>query len=221
MAELLLVNPSHRNKRRAKARRANPRKKHHKRRHAVGYLIGDAPVRRRKMNPHKRRHKRPSHYTFRRRRSNPSFRELTGSIKPTVKAGAVGALGALGLDLLWGYSSKYLPASINTGYAAFAAKALASILVGMVGSKVMRGSGRDLAVGGMTVVLHDLAKQQLASAMPSLPLGMYTPMGAYLGIATNAGGMRQQIGVPNFSTGLGSLDLTAHNTPGDYNDGIY
>lgn len=215
MAELLLVNPRKRRKTRAsnprkrrRARTSNPRRRRHVARRA---------------NPRRRRHvaRRANPHYRRRHRRNPSFRGISSGIAPTLKAGAIGAAGALGLDLLWGYGAKYLPASLATGMAASAAKLLGSVLIGVIGNKLLRGKGQAMAVGAATVAIHEIAKAQLASAMPSLPLGLYTPMGAYLGVGTNAMGYRNNLATPNLRTGLGSLDLTAHVTPGDYNDGIF
>jgi hypothetical protein len=219
MAELLLVNPrkrrkaksSHRRARRARA--SNPRRR---RRHVA-----------RVANPRRRHRRHVARMGNPRRRRryarNPSFRSISSGIAPTLKAGAIGAAGALGLDLLWGYGAKYLPTSLATGMAASAAKLLGSVLIGVIGNKLLRGKGQAMAVGAATVAIHEIAKAQLASAMPSLPLGAYLPMGAYLGIGTNAMGVRNTLATPYMQTGLGALrgDFAAHNTPGDFNDGIF
>lgn len=176
-----------------KRRRSHARKHHraHRRpagaRSATGYVVGTRKIRRRKLNPH-RRHRARYH-----RRRNPSLRGLAGQIMPTVKAGAWGAAGALGLDVLWGLIAGNLPsvaAYLTNPYVAFAAKAAGAVAVGTVGGKVARGRGRDLAVGAMTVVTHDFLKTLLQQMAPtifgaggSLPLGAYlsdNAFGAYL-----------------------------------------
>lgn len=205
MAELLLVsNPGKRGRKRkskkgrmpaglrkywAAKRRASKGHKRHTKRHtrsrkrrsvgkrhaAVGYTVGTRKIRRRKLNPHRRRYSR--------RRSNPSLRGLTGQIMPTMKAGAWGAAGALGLDALWGLLTTNLPsltAYLTNPYVTFVAKAAGAVGVGALGGKVARGRGRDMAVGAMTVVTHDFLKSLMIQMAPtifgpggSLALGSY------------------------------------------------
>lgn len=215
MAELLLVsNPAKRKKHRRKskkgrmppglrkywaarragkthAKKVHRRKrhvKHHKRpagaRRAVGYTVGSHKVRRRKLNPHRRRahHRRRNMYI-----PNPSIRGMTRQIVPTVKAGAWGAAGALGLDVLWGLVVNRLPAVaayLTNPYVGFAAKAAGAVAVGTLGGNIAKGKGRDLAVGAMTVVTHDFLKSLLVQMAPtmfgaggSLPLGSYLSAG--------------------------------------------
>jgi hypothetical protein len=220
MAGLLLVNPKRRSRRKSKV------SSHHRRR-----VRAKVTHRRRKrravavMSNPRRRHRARAHNPRRRYRRNPSFRGLAGGIVPTLKAGAIGAVGAIGVDLVVGYSAKYLPTSMQSGIALTAAKLLAAILVGSIGNKVLRGKGRELAVGAVTVQLHDLAKAQLMAAMPSLPLGQYQQLGAYFSAGTNAMGYRNNLSTPFITTGLGGLGnarvLNAENVPGDYNDGIF
>lgn len=170
----------HHTKHRAKRRRTT-RVKHHRRtggtrRRAIGYTVGTRKIRRRKLNPH-RRHARH-------RRRNPSLRGLTGQIMPTVKAGAWGAAGALGLDVVWGLLVGRLPsvaAYLTNPYVGFAAKAVGAVAVGTVGGKVARGRGRDMAVGAMTVVAHDFFKSLMIQMAPTLfGPGGSLPLGAYL-----------------------------------------
>jgi hypothetical protein len=218
MAGLLLVNSRKRQPRRKPKVSSHRRRKVHakrtyRKRRAVAVM----------GNPHRRRAR--AHNPRRRYHRNPSFRGLAGGVVPTLKAGAVGAVGALGVDLVVGYGAKYLPTSMQSGIALTAAKLVAAILVGTIGNKVLRGKGKELAVGAVTVQLHDLAKAQLMAAMPSLPLGQYQPMGAYFGAGTNAMAYRNNLATPFITTGLGGLgnvrNFNAENIPGDYNDGIF
>jgi len=153
MAELMLVSNPHRrkrrrNKHRRRARRSNT---HHRRRH-------------RRHNPFRMRHRRH-------RRHNPSL-SLSGfkaSIMPTLKEGLIGAAGALALDAVWGYVNPNLPSTINTSpYLQYAVKALTAVAVGFVGGHLLKGKGRDLAIGGVTVATHDLLKSTLQSSFPTL-----------------------------------------------------
>lgn len=181
MAELMLVaNPKRRRRRksrRARSRRNNPR---HRRGHRRPRARRN-PVRRyhrrhrARRNPARRYHRR--HRARRnpvrryRARRNPSFSMsgLKGMVKPVLMEGLVGAGGALALDAAWGYINPKLPASIATSpYLQFAVKCLAAIGVGFLGGKVLKGKGRDLAVGGVTVAMHDMLKSTLQQSVPSV-----------------------------------------------------
>lgn len=206
MAELLLVSNPKRRKRRGSKRRSRKgrmppalkaywagkrRRKHStkatrrrrrrsggKRHAATGYTVGSRKIRRRKLNPHRRHHMR------RRRRHNPSFRGITGQVMPTVKAGAWGAAGAIGLDALWGLVSPRLgsfSSYLSNPYVGFAAKAVGSVVVGTLGGKVFRGRSRQLADGAMTVAAHDMLKSLLIQMAPTLfGPGGSVPLGSYL-----------------------------------------
>lgn len=174
MSELLLVsNPKRRRKR---ARRKNPHRRHR--------------ARARRVNPRRRsraRRHNPVMRRYRRGRRNPSLRGIVGQVLPTIKAGAIGAGGALALDAAWGVISPKLPSSLSNAYVQFALKGLAAVLIGMVGNKLLKGKGQQLSVGAMTVVTHDFLKATLQSSMPtvfgaggSLALSGYNGMGAYL-----------------------------------------
>lgn len=177
-----------RHKRRSHRRRrhrhvaAAPRR-HRRRRHsggarrpAVGYTVGTKRIRRRKLNP-MRRHR------YRRHRNPMSVGGIKLSIMPTVKSGFTGALGALGLDVLWGFAAgnATIGAYVSNQYVGFAAKLLGAVLVGAVGGKVMRGKGRELAVGAATVAEHDFLKSLLQTMAPTIfGAGGSVPLGAYL-----------------------------------------
>lgn len=108
---------------------------------------------------------------------------IKSSIMPTVKEGFTGALGALGLDVLWGFAAgnATIGAYVSNQYVGFAAKLLGAVLVGAVGGKVMRGKGRELAVGAATVAEHDFLKSLLQSMAPTIfGAGGSVPLGAYL-----------------------------------------
>ena len=177
MAEILLVNPRKRRrkgkrkmsalqrkyfgKRRTKrARAASPR-----RRRRRASAVAAAPRRRRRSYSVARR--------ISRRRRNPSVRGVLSQVMPTAKSGLIGAAGGLVNDVAFGYVKTYLPAQLQTGLGRSAAKGLLAVLVGIAVNMVLRGKGRDMAVGAMTVVMHEAAKAQLSTMMPSLPLGEY------------------------------------------------
>jgi hypothetical protein len=113
-------------------------------------------------NPH-RRH----------RRRNPSLNlsGVTRQFMPTLKAGAWGAGGALALDVIWGLVTTNLPsiaAYLTNPYLTYAAKAAAAVGVGTFGGHLVKGRGKDLAVGAMTVVTHDFLQTLLVSLFPTI-----------------------------------------------------
>lgn len=161
--EILLVsgNPSRRRKR--KGSRARRRR--------------GSTARRRRSTSRRRHTARRKSFRVRRVRARRNPVALSvGGVLGNVKAGAIGALGGLANDLAFGYVKGYLPAQVQSGFGASAVKLLTAVGIGWVGNKVMRGKGRDFAVGAATVVLHELGKQQLAQMMPTLPLGEYMDM---------------------------------------------
>lgn len=198
MAELLLVaNPRRRRKSRTNPRRRASRR-NPRRRHRAGRVNPIRRYRRRaaRRNPHRRHHARrnPIHRYRRRGRRNPSLRlgSIKAAVMPTIKAGMLGAGGALALDAAWGFVSPTVnswlanyPSIAN--FAQLAAKLGVAVGVGWAGGHLLRGKGRDLAVGGATVALHDFLKVQLQSMAPTifgsggtLALSGYSGMGAYL-----------------------------------------
>ena len=203
---------SHRRSRRSSGRRRRSRPAGA--RPMQGYVVGKKRIRRWKLNPHRRHHRR-------RRYSNPmSLGGIGGRIMPTVKAGAWGATGALGLDALWGFvsGSSLGQQYLSNAYVGYAAKAVGAVLVGTVGGKILKGRSTELAVGAMTVVTHDFLKSLLQSMAPtifgpggSVPLGSYVSgFGSYV---SGLGGAAPIVGtatVPQaylpFSGGSGVAD---------------
>lgn len=200
MAELLLVaNPRHRHKkrrnprsrRRARSRRSNPRHRHRARRSNPFRRYRRHRARRNPVHRRHRARRNPSRRFRRRAHRNPSLRSITGRIMPTLKAGAIGAGGALANDVISGLISPYLASYLATaGNAApilqYAVKMLTAIGVGMIG-QMARFPGTDLAIGAATVATHDFLKLQLQSLAPTIfgagaPLALsgYNGMGAYL-----------------------------------------
>jgi hypothetical protein len=203
MAELVLVaNPKRRKRSKGKHRRRKGRmppglarywathgrgrkrrrraSSHRKRRRSASHHVTHHVKRRRRGNPHRRAHRK--HH--RRRHSNPTLRGFTGAIMPTVKAGAWGAAGALGLDALWGLVYPRLgtfSTYLDNPYIGFFAKAVGAVTVGKFGGKVARGRGKQMAEGAMTVVAHDFLKSLLVQLAPTIfGSGGAVPLGAYL-----------------------------------------
>jgi hypothetical protein len=179
MAEVLLVaNPKRRRKhRRKKARRSNPRVRHHRRRRRVA---------RRRSNPRYRAH-------YRRRRRNPSMGGMTARAMPVIKESFVGAAGAVANDALYNLLASnatvqsFLGAAGSTGgLVQYGVKMATALGVGYL-ARFAKLPSRDLAVGAATVATHDFLKSQLMGLAPSIfgsgaPLALsgYNGFGAYL-----------------------------------------
>jgi hypothetical protein len=158
MAQILLLgNPGKRkHRRKAKAKRRSARRRSHSRKR--------------------------SHVRVRARRNpSPSVRGITGSVVPTIKNGAIGAVGGLMNDLAYGFGKGYLPVSMQSGMGRHAVKILSSVLIGVAGNFVMRGKGGAFAVGAATVAIHEALKEQLATMVPTLPLGAMDEQPGMLG----------------------------------------
>ncbi len=234
MSEILLVNPRRRG---AKKRRmsAKQRKYFGKRRsRKTRTVVAAAPRRRRRRaravvavrrNPSRRRKLTATHRRRHRRHSNPSFRNIGAGAVPMLKEGFVGAAGALGLDLLWGYGKSYLPASIaGSPLAQYAVKLAGALAVGMIGNKILKGKGRAMAVGATTVVLHDALKAQIQSSFPSIQLGEYLTFAPTVGTMRRAGRVLSS-GAPQMGEYLSGLPEGINNTnmqfTGDEANGMF
>jgi hypothetical protein len=141
---------------------------------------------------------------------------IVSNLTNTAKAGFTGALGALGLDILWGYGSPYLPPTLTVAtpgtpnYFMYFTKAVGAVLIGMLGGKVLRGKGPELARGAMTVVIHDILKSTLQQFMPTVPLGSYVSSSPIVAYGATPVGV-PQLGVP----------LATHAVPSAHAMGVY
>jgi hypothetical protein len=197
MASILLVNPAPLHGARNMAKR---RRKHSMPAGLRRYWAG------RKHNPSHRRHKHRYH-------RNP-IGDATSMTMPVIKEGAMGAVGGLLADVGMGYinQSALIPASLAGPATTAAVKLLLGIVIGVVANKVKPGTGRALAVGAATVAIHDFAKMELQSAMPSLPLG------AYMSYAPAVGTMGR---LGNTSQGASVVRQLTRTTRGMGNIGAY
>lgn len=113
-------------------------------------------------------------------RRNPSGLGGLSQITGTVKAAAIGASGALGLDILLGLAP--LPDNLKTGPMKHLVKGAGAVLVGMAASKVVgKSTATELTQGALTVILHDAMREQVVANFPALALGMLTVDGRTLG----------------------------------------
>lgn len=106
-------------------------------------------------------------------RRNPLPARAKGIVAENIKPAAIGAAGALALDVI--VSKLPIPASLKTGPANYAARAVGAIALGMIAEKA--GLKHDTAVslsrGGLTVVLHDAGKAVMRAQFPKLALAAY------------------------------------------------
>jgi hypothetical protein len=190
MSQLLLVgNPARRRKTRSAAQKratakmlaANRSKRHAapKRKRARSIVaVTSNPAPRRRRASVKRVAKR-------RARRNPISTSLSiRSITAQLKNAGIGAAGALGVDVAYGFASGYLPDMVKSpldatgkpNYAYYAAKGLAAIGIGMAAKKLI-GANRaaQLVEGSLTVTAHDLMKQLVTSNFAGVTLGYASP----------------------------------------------
>jgi len=164
MAQLLLVNP------RRRKRRKNPVAK--KRRRTVKRRRNPVSIRSvsRQNNPRRRR----KSSTKMRRRRNPIGGLRRGNFVNTMlKPALTGAVGAIGLDVFFGYAT-FIPAELTTGMQKHLVKAIAAVGLGVVASKVIKKkTAEEMAVGAMTVVLHDALRDVIAKSEVPVKLGYY------------------------------------------------
>lgn len=205
MSELLLINPRRAKRRKSKSRTrvrrraiaSAPRRRRRKRARA---LVAHAPrrIRRRRLRNPSRRHigrkrRAMGGYRIRRRRlRNPSvggFR-VGGMLKQTVIPAVTGGIGAIALDVAWGYGQQYLPASMQSGFVSTAVKIAAALGLGMVAGKVVGKQRAQTAVmGAVTVIAYQALRDVLKTSLPTVKgLGGYADyqdysmggMGAYM-----------------------------------------
>lgn len=150
----------------SKKRRRNPKRRKH-------VAKASAPRRRRRASTVRasapRRRRRRSHTVARRRRHrNPRF-SLAGigrGIVPQLTQAGIGAVGALGLDILIGYIP--LPDVLKTGLPRHAVKIAGALGLGMVAGKVLgQKTGHAVANGALTVALYGLVKELAVKFLPA------------------------------------------------------
>ena len=162
MSEVAIFsNPARRRRRKKKASAHRRRRRNPARRKAIGYTVGHKRIRRRKMNPVR-------HHRRRRHRNPIGMGEMGQVLIPS----AIGAAGALGLNILLGYVS-FLPASLQTGYGRAGVQIGAALAVGAFGTKLglSRKTAYAVASGITMIALYDVVSTLVASKVPNVNLG--------------------------------------------------
>lgn len=191
MPSILLVNPrKRRTKKRRATRRKNPvakkrrtaaqkaatRKMIAANRRSRGSTRRKNPVKRkaRRAAAPVRRRRTAARRSTRRRRNPVSPTFSMRSIQNQVIDAGMGAVGALGLDVVQGYLP--IPANLKTGLVGTGVKALLAIGLGVVAAKtklVKSSTAAKFANGALIVVLHDELKKQVATFAPGIQMGEY------------------------------------------------
>jgi len=210
MAEVFLVNPRSRKKKTTARKRKSTTAK--KRR---------AP--KRSTTPARRRTK-AKRRTYKR---NPSPRfSLKNFTKATLMPSAVGAVGALSIDMLMGLVP--LPDMLKTDAMRPMVKGVAAVGLGLIANQVTsRKVAEQITAGALTVVLYDTMKTFVRDRFPTLPLGEYDnyPMLDYVSPAPTMGAYIENdfnSGMMGIDESLGSVDvdepLGAYIEDSDYYD---
>jgi len=193
MSQLLLINPKGRTKmatrkkprtaaQKAATRRmvAANRARRGGKRATVKHIAASAPSRRTRKAPSARLVRRRKANTVRGYFPNPAKRRRYAQNPIGLSVKGVGAMsmtalqgagGALVVNTALNYVP-YLPASLTSGNGKYLTRAAAAIALGTFGNKVLpRGVAQNMAVGALTVALHDLILGLAATAMPTMKLG--------------------------------------------------
>ena len=158
MPEIMLVNPRKRRKRRRNPAR---RKRRPKARRRTTVTVS---------NPRRRR-RRSRTTSIKRYRRNPRRRfDIMGFAQNTLMPSAVGAAGALGLDVLMGVLP--LPPQFKAGPFKPVVRLLGAMGIGAIAGMVTtRKIGEQVAAGATVVVVYDILKTFIQRTMPQIPLG--------------------------------------------------
>lgn len=133
---------------------------------------------------------------------------------------AIGAAGAMGVDLAMNYASPMLPAMLQSGIGASVARVGGAIAVGMIAGKVGgRKFGEEATAGALVVTLYNLLKP-IVAASTGLPLAGYGMGWISPGMQTD--GLGVYVGADHSYTGkmhgasLGGMGMYVAEQEGDY-----
>jgi hypothetical protein len=128
-----------------------------------------------------------------------------------------GGIGALGLDILWGYVP--LPVNLKTGMLRHIVKGVGALGLGFVaGNFVKPATATNLATGALTVIMHTAMRETMTQFAPNIPLGEYVDpsLGYY-----NAGQIAsEQLGQTPYDSALTPMGEHMDNGMGYYETGV-
>lgn len=129
--------------------------------------------RRRSYKHNRRRSYRHNRIRYRARRANRrTFGMPRGIVGGYVTPAVVGALGGIGLDVIWGYLSPRLPAQLQSGWVGAAAKSAAAIGLAVAGGRFVPRMRRQFHVAGLgavTIIAATAIKGALQGMAPNVP----------------------------------------------------
>jgi len=187
MGEMLLINPRKRRKSRkaaspaqkrarakfaamARSRRRNPvaAAPRRRRRNPIANMTSRAAVAR-VSNPRRRAR------SVRRRRNPITLQSTTRMLFKQVQDAAIGAAGAIGVDMLMAQINPMLPPAFQKVPGAVgladATKAIVTVVAGQLLHKATRGLSTKAALGSLTVQAHGI----ISTLLPAGTLGFYSP----------------------------------------------
>ena len=131
-------------------------------------------ARRRHRNPESRRERviaARKGWRGRRRHHNPISGTM-GEMSNVIIPAAIGAGGALGLNILLGYM-KFLPATLQTGYGRAGVQVAGALAIGAFGPKIglSRRTSAAIAAGITVIALYDVVSGFVTTKFPNVNLG--------------------------------------------------
>jgi hypothetical protein len=147
MAEMLILNPKRRKKRKTVAKKTVKRK-----------------TMARRAGP-----KRALKRVVRRQRNPIAKKGFGGILQNTVLPSAIAAGGAIGLDIMMSYVP--VPDTIKEGPMKHLVKGVGAIGMGMLASMFLKAKTAELiTTGAMTVVMHSAGKEMLQKMAPNIQM---------------------------------------------------
>lgn len=216
---MLLVNPRKRRKtrkRRTAAQNAatrklvamNRRRKSQARR-IRNPIAGLAPT-------HRRRRTSPTRARVVRRRYRRNPTTARGLIRKSIQPAFASALGALGLDVMWGFAP--VPPNWKVGNFRHLIKGAGAIAFGhLAGGVIGKGNAHTMTQGALTVIMHTAMSEFVTQNMPQIQLGYYSPgiatgVGEYVGSGHSGVGEYVSNGMGAYIGGSGTSPYLAKDT---------
>lgn len=139
------------------------------------------------------------------RRPNP----IGNFVKDTLMPSVVGGAGALALDVAMGVLP--LPPAMKAGPMAPLVKAAGAVGIGMLAGQLMgRRVGEQVAAGGLTVTVYNVARQLLVRASGGKIPGLNEYVGEYVGDYVDYN--PPQLGYESSGTQVGEAELEGYET---------
>lgn len=242
MSQLLLLNPRRRRRASSKRRRSRRRMSALQRKYFGGGRVHRRRARRRTIsmlaNPRRRSRRRQRGYATLagRRRYRRAFasagRQISASIPGVVGAvqvAAIGAAGAIAVDMAMGQAGRFLPATLVSRYNAdgtmnwgyYGAKAALAVGLAVIGQRALPGAlgkfANRAAEGALLVMAYEILRSNVPASWtlgyfnPATVtgsgevtnMGKVLPMGKYLSQRPNFAGMRGRGGMGKYLSNAG------------------